>query len=225
MQLLRKDTLQRSGFAGLRETRLIIDNKVGGKDDIWNGIGNFVYLADACFLPKGQTGMHPHKELDVVSIMLEGRVEHEGSMESGKSMQANQVQAQRAGGEGFVHNEINPDITENRMLQLWVLPEKSGEAASYKFHELTKNKMICVYGGNESQQNTLHSKTIIDVGLLGKDININQKGEFIAYVTGGEGILNSVKVTDGDLIRGEDIDFTAVSNEVHLTLIYVNNKN
>lgn len=225
MQILRKDSLHRGGFAGLRETRLIVDNKIGGKDDTWNGLGNFIYLADARFLPQGETRMHPHRELDVITVMLEGRIEHQGSMENGKSMQANQVQAQRAGGEGFVHNEINPDLDENRMLQIWALPETAGEPASYKFYDLKKDEMARVYGGNKSQNVTLDSPTIIEVGLLSKNKNVTQEGEFIAYITGGEGILNGVEVKDGYLVRDEDLDFTALSDDVHLSLIYLNTAN
>jgi len=221
MQILNIDSLHRGGFAGLRETRLVVDNKVGGQNNTWNGLGQFIYLADARFLPKGETGMHPHKELDVITVMLEGRVSHKGSLENGKSMRANQIQAQRAGGEGFRHNEINPDLTENRMLQLWALPETAGEPASYKFYELTDNKMVRVYGGDKSQNITLDSDTIIEVGLLSQDTNITHKGKFIAYITGGEGTLNGVKVKDGDLIRDDRLDFTVTSDEVHLTLIYL----
>ena len=39
-------------------------------------------------------------------------------------MDSHHVQVQRAGGEGFSHNEINPDDIENRMIQLWVVPEQ-----------------------------------------------------------------------------------------------------
>ena len=225
MKLLQRDSLHRGGFSGLRETRLIVDNKVGGQNDTWNGLGSFIYLADARFLPKGETGMHPHKELDVITIMLEGRVKHKGSLENGKSMQANQVQAQRAGGEGFRHNEINPDHIENRMLQIWALPETVGEPASYKFYELNKNQMVRVYGGNKSQKLTLDSHTIIEVGLLSKNKHVTHEGEFIAYITGGEAILNSVELKDGDLIRDENLDFTVLSDEVYLSLIYLNKAN
>ena len=40
----------------------------------------------------------------------------------------NQVQVQRAGGEGFVHNEVNPDDKENRIIQMWVTPENTRRA-------------------------------------------------------------------------------------------------
>ena len=92
MNILSRDTLHRGGFAGIEETRLVKDAKIGGKLDTWDGLGNFVYLADARYLPYGESGMHPHLEMDVITIMVEGRLTHEGSMEHGQSMVANQAQ-------------------------------------------------------------------------------------------------------------------------------------
>ena len=129
MEILNRDSLKLTGFEGVREYRLVFDKRVRGEGtggDAWDGIGQFVYLADARFVPGGETRMHDHKELDVISVMLEGRLQHEGSLEHGKPLEAFDVQVQRAGGEGFSHNEVNPDDTENRMIQLWVLPEDKG---------------------------------------------------------------------------------------------------
>ena len=134
MNILSRDTLPLGGFAGIEETRLIKDAQIGGNGSTWDGLGSFVYLADARYVPFGESGMHPHLEVDVITIMLEGRLTHEGSMEHGQSMVANQAQVQRAGGEGFGHNEINPDEDRTRLLQLWALPETSGSAADYKFY-------------------------------------------------------------------------------------------
>lgn len=66
---------------------------------------------------------YSHKEIDVISIIVEGGINHEGSLKHGQSLGTDQAQAQRAGGEGFSHNEINPDNKKNRLIQLWVLPE------------------------------------------------------------------------------------------------------
>jgi len=131
LEILHRDDLQEGGFAGLREHRLVTNNKLFGRDmgGAWDGLGNFVYLADARFNPGGETRLHPHHEIDVISVMVEGRIKHEGSLEHGGSISQYEVQVQRAGGEGFTHNEINPDDVKNRMLQLWVLPEKAGEPA------------------------------------------------------------------------------------------------
>ena len=128
IQILNRDSLELGGFAGIREHRLVVDPKVFGSNATraWPGIGNFVYLADAKFIPNGETHLHPHKEIDVISIIVDGRISHKGTLEEGKIIGANHVQVQRAGGEGFLHNEVNPDDKENRMIQMWVRPEKVG---------------------------------------------------------------------------------------------------
>lgn len=221
MEILHRDSLIRGGFAGLKETRLIRDKTINGTDENWDGLGKFVYLADAKFLPHGETHMHPHKEIDVVTIMLEGRLTHEGSLKDGQSMVANQAQVQRAGGEGFSHNEVNPDANQNRLLQLWVLPENAGEPADYKFYPFKENSLTRIYGGNKSQSETFDSHTIIDIGILKKGKKINYQGEFIAYVTNGDAQINDITVKDGDLIRGHDFDLTVTSESVQLTVISI----
>ncbi len=214
LQILHRDDLERGGFAGLREHRLVMDPKVFGPTDsgAWSGIGNFVYLADAKFIPNGETYLHPHKEIDVISVIVEGRIAHEGTLEEGNTITTNQVQVQRAGGQGFAHNEVNPDDKENRMVQLWVTPEKSGEPAGYKLYGLQQGKIIRVYGGSHEQDETFPSKTILDVALLDTNQRITLDGEFIAYVTRGSGIVNEEKVSNGDLIRGNNLEFQSTDD-------------
>ena len=215
LEILHKDDLQLGGFAGLKEHRLVMDPKVFGSSadsGSWSGIGNFVYLADAKFIPKGETHLHPHKEIDVISVIVNGRISHEGTLEEGSEINTNQVQVQRAGGEGFAHNEVNPDDAENRMIQIWVTPEKQGEQAGYKLYSLQQGKIIRVYGGSKDQNDTFSSQTVLDVGLLDTNQKISLNGEFIAYVTRGKGTLNGESVTNGDLIRGKDITFQSETN-------------
>ena len=221
MKILSRDTLPRGGFAGIEETRLIQDIKIGGSENTWDGIGSFVYLADARYLPYGESGMHPHLETDVITIMLEGRLTHEGSMEHGQSMVANQAQVQRAGGEGFSHNEINPDKSRTRLLQLWALPEYSGSAANYKFYNTSDGQLHRIYGGSTEQSNSFDSHTLIDTGLLDKGYEVSRKGETLVYVVNGEVQVNGQLLKDGDLARAENIDLKVISENVHLTLITV----
>ena len=213
-QVLHRDDLKLGGFAGIREHRLVIDPKVFGNNtfDAWPGIGDFVYLADAKFIPNGETRLHPHKEIDVISVIVEGRIAHEGTLQEGNIIESNQVQVQRAGGEGFAHNEINPDDKENRMIQMWVTPEKTGESADYKSYSLKQGKVTRVYGGDNNQDETFSSYTVVDVGLLDANQTVSFDGEFLAYVTVGTGMLNGEAVSNGDLIRGNDIQFQAREN-------------
>jgi len=221
MDILHRDDLQRGGFAGLREYRLVTDRRIFGEHvskHAWDGLGNFVYLADAKFLPYGETHMHQHKEIDVISVMLEGRIQHEGSLQHGQQIQAPNVQVQRAGSEGFSHNEINPDAHENRMIQIWVLPEQSGQAADYKTYSPVAAGLTRVYGGNHKQKSSFASQTLIDIAMLNNGQSLALTGDFMAYITHGRGYMNGCLLADGDLVRGSALQFDA-KDDTHIIII------
>lgn len=219
MQILNRKSLPLGGFAGLTEHRLVTDRRVFDNRktaSTFDGIGNFVYLADAQFNPLGQTHMHPHKEIDVISIMMHGRVSHEGSLEHGQSLNAGEAQVQRAGGEGFTHNEVNPDHSKNRMLQLWVLPDELGQAAGYKHYSIQTNGVTHIYGGKKSQATTFDSQTYIDIVRLTTGEKITFEHEILAYVSNGSANFSddnsSFNAEEGDLIRTYNTAITATGN-------------
>lgn len=214
MKVLSRESLPLGGFAGLTEHRLVTDKRVFGarkSPETFDGIGSFVYLADARFNPLGETGMHPHKEIDVISVMVEGRVSHEGSLEHGSELHAGEVQVQRAGGEGFSHNEVNPDQQKNRMIQLWVLPEMLGEKAGYKHYSLKKEGVTRIYGGQ--QPDTFTSQTHIDIVHLSAGESLSIATESLVYFIQGEANLverdESYLASDGDLIRSNKLVISA----------------
>jgi len=227
MSIIRRNSLRRGGFAGLRETRLVMSPRIfrGHRESGTSpGIGRFVYLADARFMPLGETRMHPHKEIDVISIMVEGRIRHEGSLHHGQELHTGSVQVQRAGGEGFTHNEINPDDFKNRMIQLWVLPETPGEAAVYQIFESGPDERQRIYGGSAEQDKTIPARTIIEIAQVSAGDKLVQAGKSIVYMTTGEGILHmhaneDQPVREGDLLTVTDFDFTA-SGDSKLIIVY-----
>jgi len=219
--ILHKDDLPEGGFAGLKEHRLVKDTPVfdAGTEASWPGLGSLVYLADARFMPRGETRMHKHLEVDVISVMVDGNISHQGSMGHGENLHRNDVQVQRAGGEGFSHNEVNPDDSENRMIQLWVLPEQSGLPASYKVYRPGAGKITHIYGGEDTAENAFPAKTHIDVALLHAGQKIDIPAVFLAYLTRGSGIANGENIQDGDLVRGGSLKFEA-REPVQLVIIY-----
>ncbi len=223
LEILRRDDLPLGGFAGLKEHRLVMDPKAFGpyvNPGTWPGIGNFVYLADARFDPKGETRMHDHREIDVISVMTLGRIAHEGSLEHGRELQAFDVQVQRAGGEGFSHNEINPDDVKNRMIQLWVLPDNPGQPAGYKIYHPKRGEVLKVHGGPSGQNETFDNHTSMEVGLLTPEQTIEIPQEFIAYLITGKGTANGNEVGEGDLFRGKRLDFEA-REESQIIIVHV----
>lgn len=218
MNILSKNTLTLGGFAGLREHRLVTDTQLFGQrksPETSEGLGNFVYLADAQFNPHGETGMHSHMEIDVISVMIDGQVSHEGSLENGQGLEKGDVQVQRAGGEGFSHNEINPDSQRNRMIQLWALPEEKGQPAGYKYYSPKAQGVTRIYGGSKEQSDTFNSSTIIDIIKLDVGKSIQLPNESLVYVTDGSAEFTEANdrqaVQDGDLIRSIDAEVKAIT--------------
>ncbi len=223
MEILKRDSLNEGGFAGLKEHRLVKAPEVFGpnenNDGSWPGLGNFIYLADARFMPHGETRMHSHHEIDVISVMVDGRIAHEGSLQHGNDLSVDDVQVQRAGGEGFSHNEINPDDDWNRMLQLWVLPEVPGQAADYKVYKPVAGELTRIYGGENNSDTDFPAKTKIDVAVLKQGQKISVDESYLAYISRGKGMANNAPVEDGDLMRGDSILFEAAS-DVQLIVIH-----
>ena len=222
MKIVKRNHLRRGGFAGLRETRLVMSPRIfRGQLEAGTlpGIGRCAYLADACFLPHGDTRMHTHKEIDVISIMVDGRIHHEGSLEHGRELNVDDVQVQRAGGEGFSHNEINPDDSKNRMIQIWMIPEAPEEDASYKMFRAQDNGRTRVYGGPPEQNDTIPARTVIDITHVAEGESVEQPGRSLAYVTVGAGACTDETVREGDLIDMRDFNYKALADS-KLILVY-----
>lgn len=215
MRIIRRNKLRRGGFAGLRETRLVMSPRVF-RDQVEagtsSGIGRFVYLADASFLPHGDTRMHAHKEIDVISVMMKGRIKHEGSLEHGQELHEGNIQVQRAGGEGFSHNEINPDDFKNRMIQVWVLPETPGEPAAYQVFDEEKSGRTRVYGGPADQDETFAARTVIEIANINEGESLSQPGRCIVYMTAGAATSQDETLREGDLVETSNFNIKALAD-------------
>ncbi len=222
MKTINRNKLRRGGFAGLRETRLVMSPRLfrGHQESGTSpGLGKFVYLADARFLPHGDTRMHEHHDVDVISIMVEGRIRHEGSLESGQELNVDDVQVQRAGSEGLSHNEINPDDKKNRMIQLWVLPEKDDEPASYKLYHAKDGQRTRVYGGPADQEETFSARTVVEIAHVKEGDTVQQRGRSLTYVTSGVGKSADKTIREGNLVDTRDFEYKALTDS-KLILVY-----
>lgn len=222
MKLINRNKLRRGGFAGLRETRLVMSPRLfrGHQESGTSpGLGRFVYLADARFLPHGDTRMHEHQDVDVISIMVEGRIRHEGSLEDGQELTVDDIQVQRAGEEGLSHNEINPDDKKNRMIQIWVLPEQPDEPTSYKRYHAKDEGRTRVYGGPSDQDETFSARTIVEVAHVKEGETVQQRGRSLSYITSGVGKSKDKTVREGFLVDTRDFEYKALTDS-KLILVY-----
>jgi redox-sensitive bicupin YhaK (pirin superfamily) len=77
-------------------------------------------------------GMHGHRDMEIVTYVLEGALEHKDSMGNGSILRAGQLQRMTAG-TGVRHSEFNPSATDGlHLYQIWLLPERRGLAPSYQ---------------------------------------------------------------------------------------------
>ena len=77
-------------------------------------------------------GTHPHENMEIISYVVEGALEHKDSMGNGSVIRPNDVQRMSAGS-GITHSEFNPlDDTPMRLLQIWIKPDQQNVEPSYE---------------------------------------------------------------------------------------------
>jgi len=89
-------------------------------------------INDDVIAPGAGFPMHAHQDMEIVTYVLEGALEHRDSLGNGGIIRPGDVQRMSAG-TGIRHSEFNPSQTEPaRLLQIWLLPQTTGVTPSYE---------------------------------------------------------------------------------------------
>jgi redox-sensitive bicupin YhaK (pirin superfamily) len=171
------------------------------------GFGPLRVINDDRVAPGGGFPTHPHSDMEIVSYVLEGGLEHKDSLGTGSVIRPGDVQRMSAG-TGIRHSEFNASKTEPvHFLQIWILPEKQGIAPSYEqkaFGIEEKRNRLRLVGSRDGRDGsvTIHQSVDLYATLLGAGASVTHDlapGR-IAWiqVAQGEAKLNGQKLREGD---------------------------
>ncbi len=100
-------------------------------DPKWMGFRSLRVINDDLVMPGQGFGAHPHRDMEIVTYILSGQLEHKDSMGNGRVIRKGELQYISAGS-GVQHSEFNPSKDEAvRFLQIWILPDAKGVKPRY----------------------------------------------------------------------------------------------
>lgn len=134
-------------------------------------------LNDDTVKPAAGFGTHPHNNMEIITFILEGALEHRDSMGNGSVIYKNEIQVMSAGS-GITHSEFNPSKTDDvKLLQIWIFPKESNITPRYDQKNFTKdivdNKLITAVSGLKKEGSLyIHQNAEIHIGKFNRGENL-----------------------------------------------------
>ena len=184
------------------------------------GFGPLRVINDDRVAGGGGFPTHPHRDMEIVSYVLEGALAHKDSLGTGSVIKPGDVQRMSAG-TGIAHSEFNASRTDPvHFLQIWFLPERRGLTPGYEqknFDADSKRDQLRLVASPDGRDGsvTIRSDASLYVSLLGKDATVSHQ------VAAGRGLWlqvarGSVAVGDITLAEGDGLQ---VTNERALEIV------
>jgi hypothetical protein len=136
------------------------------------GFGPLRVINEDQVAPGQGFGKHPHRDMEILSWVLEGTLEHKDSLGTGAQIYPGELQRMSAG-TGVTHSEFNSSKTEPvHFLQIWVIPNRSGLTPGYEQHrfpaqELTNQWRLLASGKPRNGALTIHQDVELYATRLG----------------------------------------------------------
>ena len=171
------------------------------------GFGSLRVINEDRIEPSQGFGTHGHKDMEIVTYIIEGALEHKDSMGNGSVIRRGDVQRMTAG-TGVMHSEFNHSAeVQTHLLQIWLLPEESGLAPGYEdrtFAEVDKNNQLRLIVSRDARDGSLQINQDADVfaSVLETGASVTHqlrdgRGAWVQVIR-GQVVLNSETLDAGD---------------------------
>jgi redox-sensitive bicupin YhaK (pirin superfamily) len=175
-------------------------------DPQWMGYRSLRVINDDLVMPGMGFGTHPHRDMEIITYILSGSLQHKDSMGNGRVIRTGDVQYMAAG-TGVQHSEFNPSKDEAvHLLQIWIQPDAKGVKPRYAEKALkdaapgTLNLVTSKSGRNDSI--AIHQDADLWLGKLDAGNRVTHKlasgRNAWVHVAEGEVTLNGRKLSGGD---------------------------
>ena len=177
------------------------------------GLGNLRVINEDRIAPGTGFGTHGHRDMEIVSYVLEGALAHKDSLGNGAAIVPGELQRMSAG-TGVLHSEFNhARDAATHFLQIWILPDRRGIAPGYEqkaFAEADKRGKLAIVASPEGREGsvTIHADAVIRAGLFDGDeaAELSLVPGRLTYVHVARGALevNGQALAAGDALKLRD---------------------
>lgn len=170
------------------------------------GFGPLRVINDDRVAGGGGFPTHPHRDMEIVTVVLSGALAHKDSLGTGSTITAGDVQRMSAG-TGIMHSEFNASKSEPvHFLQIWIVPEKPGLTPGYEQKTIAagNNGGLRLIGSRDGRDGslTIHQDVALYAANLHKDEAITHElgaGRAVwAHVAAGSARINGTLLGAGD---------------------------
>jgi redox-sensitive bicupin YhaK (pirin superfamily) len=159
-------------------------------------------------------GTHAHRDMEIISYVLEGQLEHKDSIGTGSIIEPGDVQRMSAGS-GVRHSEFNPSPDQAvHFLQIWIQPDQRGIAPSYeqkRFDTEAKRGRLCLIASPDGREGsvTIHQNAYVYAGLFDNGERavhtLDPSRRAYVHVARGEISVNGERLQAGDAAKLIDV--------------------
>ena len=176
-------------------------------------------------------GIHPHEEMEIVSIVLEGEMEHKDTMGNVNRIKKNDVQRMTAG-TGLQHAEWNHADQPVKFFQVWIMPDTLGLKPSYDqkaFNPSSWKNSLRLLASDETSESTVslntHAKFFRAALDAGQTVNFSpQKDRYqFLYIIDGSASVNDTIIHKRDQARVSKETCLTIKAETNTDFILIDN--